>query len=137
MLARTGETMFRTIVVDDQPIFRDILRGVLTRTGHFQFVGEAQDGAEALDLYNRVRPDVVIMDVQMPGMSGFATTVRIIEEHPDATVILTSMSGDPSYAGVATEAGARGFLPKRNFDPQMVLGLLLDSQGDAGQQLAA
>ncbi len=128
--------MFRTILVDDQPIFRDIIRGLLTRTGMFQFVGEAEDGAEAVELYNRVRPDVVIMDVQMPNMSGFEATVKIVDEDPDAVIILTSMQSDAGYAVVAAEAGAKGFLPKRNIDADMVLNLLSDGSDDR-QQLAA
>ncbi len=127
--------MFRTILVDDQPIFRDIIRGVLSRTGRFQFVGEAENGAEAVNLYNSVKPDVVIMDVQMPNMSGFEATVRITEEDPEAVVILMSMQADAGYATVAAEAGAKGFLPKRTIDADMVLNLLTDNSSQG--QLAA
>lgn len=127
--------MFRTILVDDQPIFRDIIRGVLTRTGRFQFIGEAEDGIEAVNLYNRVQPDLVIMDVQMPNMSGFEATVRIIEEDPDAMIILVSMQADAGYAPVAAEAGAKGFLPKRNLDADTILNLLTDTSSQG--QLAA
>ena len=119
--------MFRAIVVDDQPIFRDIIRGMLQRTGRFQFVGEAEDGVEAVDLYRSVKPDVVIMDVQMPSMTGFEATVQIVEEDPDAVVILTSMQADAGYAGVAAAAGAKGFVPKRNIDADSILNLLTDS----------
>ncbi len=127
--------MFRTILVDDQPIFRDIIRGVLARTGRFQFVGEAENGAEAVDLFDQVKPDVVIMDVQMPDMNGFEATVRITEENPEAIVILMSMQADASYASVAIEAGAKGFLPKKTIDADMVLNLLTDGSNQG--QLAA
>ncbi|MDA0676712.1 MAG: response regulator transcription factor [Chloroflexi bacterium] len=121
--------MFRAILVDDQPIFRDIIRGVLQRTGRFQFIGEAADGADAIDLYNRVMPDVVIMDVQMPNMSGFEATVRILEQHPEAVIILTSMQSEGGFARVAVESGARGFVPKRHLDADSILSLL-DEQPD-------
>ncbi len=119
--------MFRVILVDDQPIFRDIIRGVLQRTGRFQFVGEAEDGVEALELYNSVKPDVVIMDVQMPQMNGFEATVRILEEDPHAVVILTSMQSDGGYADIAAAAGATGFIPKKTLDADTVLSLLTES----------
>ena len=118
--------MFRAILVDDQPIFRDIIRGVLQRTGRFQFVGEAEDGVQAVNLYQEVKPDVVIMDVQMPNLSGFEATVRICEEDPEAVVILTSMQADAGYAAVAAQAGARGFVPKRNLDADSILSLLTE-----------
>lgn len=127
--------MFRTILVDDQPIFRDIIRGVLTRTGRFQFVGEAEDGVEAVNLFNKVNPDLVIMDVQMPNMSGFEATVRIMEDDPQAFVVLMSMQADAGYAAVAAEAGAKGFLPKRSLDADMILSLLTDNSSQG--QLAA
>ena len=123
--------MFRVILVDDQPIFRDIIRGVLQRTGRFQFIGEAADGAEAVDLYNRVMPDVVVMDVQMPSMTGFEATVRIREQHPEAVIILTSMQSDAGFARIAVESGARGFVPKRHLDADSVLSLLDDEPEQA------
>ena len=128
---RDGEDMFRVILVDDQPIFRDIIRGVLQRTGRFQFIGEAADGAEAVDLYNRVMPDVVVMDVQMPSMTGFEATVRIREQHPEAVIILTSMQSDAGFARIAVESGARGFVPKRHVDADSVLSLLDDEPEQA------
>jgi DNA-binding NarL/FixJ family response regulator len=118
--------MFRAILVDDQPIFRDIIRGVLQRTGRFNFVGEAEDGLQAVNLFLKAKPDVVIMDVQMPNLSGFEATVRILEEDPDAVVILTSMQADAGYSAVATQAGAKGFVPKRHLDAESILNLLTE-----------
>ena len=125
--------MYRVILVDDQPIFRDIIRGVLQRTGRFQFVGEAEDGAEAVEMYRKMRPDAVIMDVQMSRMNGFEATARIREEDPDALVVLTSMRADESYPAIAREAGAVGFLPKRGIDAYAVLSLLDDSTSSGGE----
>jgi DNA-binding NarL/FixJ family response regulator len=118
--------MFRAILVDDQPIFRDIIRGVLQRTGRFNFVGEAEDGLQAVNLFLKAKPDVVIMDVQMPNLSGFEATVRILEEDPEAVVILTSMQADAGYSAVATQAGAKGFVPKRHLDAESILNLLTE-----------
>ena len=126
--------MFRTILVDDQPIFRDIISGVLKRTGRFKFVGEAENGEEAVSLYNSVKPDVVIMDVQMPMVNGFEATVRILEQNPEATIILTSMQADSGFSQVAAQAGAKGFVPKRMVDGDSILNILV---GDSGQEMMA
>jgi two-component system response regulator DegU len=121
--------MYRVILVDDQPIFRDIIRGVLQRTGRFQFIGEASDGAEAVKMYEELRPDLVIMDVQMAPVNGFEATVRITESNPGASVILTSMSSDSGYARVAEQSGAIGFIPKKGLDASSVLSLIEEPHG--------
>ena len=129
--------MYRVLLVDDQPIFRDITRGILQRTGRFQFIGEAEDGVQAVEMCKSLRPDVVIMDVQMPGLNGFEATARIIERAPDTLVLLTSMRQDENYPLIATQAGAVGFLPKRRLDAGSVLSLLDDYEGGEFQSQAA
>lgn len=119
--------MYRVILVDDQPIFRDIIRGVLQRAGLFQFLGEASDGSEAVAMYEELRPDLVIMDVQMAPMNGFEATARITAKDPGAQIVLTSMSADSGYARIALESGAIGFIPKRELDADAVLNLVHDS----------
>ena len=133
---RYGRQMYRVILVDDQPIFRDIIRGVLQRTGRFQFAGEAENGAEAVSLYRRVKPDLVIMDVQMAHINGFEATTRIREIDPDAVILLTSMRADNSYARAARECGAAGFVPKRQLEAAAVMSLL-ESSLPGSQQRAA
>ena len=119
--------MYRVILVDDQPIFQDIIRGVLQRTGRFQFVGEASDGAEAIKMYNQLRPDLVIMDVQMAPVNGFEATVRIKESNPEALIILTSMNANSGYDRVAIESGATGFVPKKGLNAESILSLIEDA----------
>jgi DNA-binding NarL/FixJ family response regulator len=112
------------LLVDDEDTFRDIARNQLANDQGFEIIGEASDGADAVDLYNRVMPDVVVMDVQMPNMTGFEATVRILEQHPEAVIILTSMQSEGGFARVAVESGARGFVPKRHLDADSILSLL-------------
>ena len=101
----------RVLVVDDHPIFRDGLRTAL-RTESVEVVGEAANGAEAMDLAARSKPDVVLMDLQMPGQSGIDATRAITAGNPDVAVLVLTMTEDPDAVFAAIRAGARGYLLK-------------------------
>ena len=108
-------TDVRVLIVDDQPPFRDAVRMVVEMTDGFVVVAEAEDGEQAVALAAEVRPDLVLMDVQMPGIDGLEATRQIMELHgpPHVLVMSTRESGD--YEEPATAAGAVGFLPKSQF----------------------
>lgn len=112
------------LLVDDQPVFRNVARSVLDRDGACEVIGEAGDGAHALELMSRLNPDIVVMDVQMADMSGIEATRRILSRHPQANVILTSMGSDSEYPTLAREIGALGFVPKRNLSAQFLRSLV-------------
>ena len=105
----------RVLIVDDQAPFRDASRMVVEMTDGFEVAGEAVNGIEALKLVAEMKPDLVLMDVQMPGIDGIETTRRIsaLPNPPVVIVMSTHESGD--YAGIAVEAGAIGFIPKSQF----------------------
>jgi DNA-binding NarL/FixJ family response regulator len=100
------------LIVDDHPVVRDGLRGMFAGTDEFEVVGEAADGAEALTLADRARPDVVLMDLRMPGMDGVRAIGALRERGlPSRVLVLTTYDTDSDVLP-AIEAGATGYLLK-------------------------
>lgn len=108
-------TPVRVLIVDDQAPFRDASRMVVEMTGGFEVAGEAVNGEEAVQLNEEMRPDLVLMDVQMPGINGLEATRRIAssDHSPPVVVMSTHESGD--YRETSIEAGAFTFIPKAEF----------------------
>lgn len=106
--------MIRTILVDDSPTFQSALTTVLHRTSDFRLVATAQNGLDGLRLVRQLRPDLVLMDVMMPGMNGFETTAHIMSETPCAVVIMSTLVEKQSQRLVfeAMRAGAVEVLGK-------------------------
>jgi DNA-binding NarL/FixJ family response regulator len=104
--------MIRLLIADDHPVVRDGLRGMLASEADFEVVGEAASGAEAVRLTERERPDVVLMDLQMPGVDGATATAEIAGRFPETRVlVLTTYDTDADILR-AVEAGATGYLLK-------------------------
>ena len=102
----------RVLVVDDQAIVRDGLATVLSLVPDLQVVGQAADGAEAIAAVDRHVPDVVLMDLRMPGVDGPTATARIVAEHPGVAVLVLTTYADDDSITTALRAGARGYLTK-------------------------
>jgi len=100
------------LLVDDQRLMRDGLRTILELEGDLHVVAEAEDGAGGLDAYEEHRPDVVLMDIRMPGMDGVEATRRMIERWPEARVIILTTFDDDEYIFEGLRAGALGYLLK-------------------------
>jgi len=109
------ETGVGVLIVDDQTPFRDASRMVVEMTDGFEVVGEAVNGMQGLELVKELSPDLVLMDVQMPGIDGIEATrlIRGLPEPPAVIVMSTHESGD--YVDLALDAGAIGFVPKSQF----------------------
>ena len=105
----------RVLIVDDQPPFREASRMVVEMTEGFEVAGEAENGEAAVEMVAALQPDLVLMDVQMPGIDGLEATRRIMKgsDPPRVLVLSTHESGD--YADPAIDAGAIGFMPKSEF----------------------
>lgn len=102
----------KVLLVDDHKIIRDGLRAVLEARPDIEVVGEAADGHEALVLARTLRPEVVVMDVSMPGLNGIDATAHLASEHPGIKVLGLSMNSDRRYVLAMLSAGASGYLLK-------------------------
>jgi DNA-binding NarL/FixJ family response regulator len=104
--------MTTVLVVDDHPIFRDGLAGLLATVPDVEVVGVASTGEQAIELATRLRPDVAFMDLNLPGISGIEATRRIAAVSPATAVLIVTMVDDDATVIAALRAGARGYLLK-------------------------
>ena len=102
----------RILIVDDQRLMREGLRTLLELEPDFAVAGEAGDGAAALEVYEASTPDIVLMDIRMPGMDGVEATRRLRARHPGARVIILTTFDDEAYVFDGLRAGAQGYLLK-------------------------
>ena len=102
----------RLLLADDHSLFRAGLKDLLDGTSNFVIVGEAATGPEALEMVAKKQPDIVLMDIRLPGMDGIACTRQIKKSHPEVTVLVLSMYDDESHVLEAFNAGANGYLSK-------------------------
>lgn len=112
MSSASPQLPLRVILVDDDPVFRELLAFVLRADVGAEVVGQAADGAEGVALARELRPDVVVMDLRMPLMDGFEATRQIAATVPDARVLVVSSSKEREDIERAGRAGAAGYLPK-------------------------
>src|SRR5438132_4356126 len=97
-----------TLIVDDHEVVREGLRLSLSRASHIRVIGEASDGASAVELAQRRKPDVVVMDVRMPGMDGLEATKLLLDRDPDAKVLIFTAYSEKSLLSRGLESGAKG-----------------------------
>jgi DNA-binding NarL/FixJ family response regulator len=102
----------RVLVVDDYPLFREGLRLLLATSDDVEVAGEAGDGREALALLETLRPDVVLMDIAMPTMSGLEAAPRMRKDYPDVRLLILSQHKECEYVVSMLNAGVAGYIPK-------------------------
>ena len=118
-----ADSPVRVLTVDDCADFRTVAREVVSATPGFTPVGEAPGGAAALEAIHQLQPALVIVDVRMPGMSGFEVARRISEANPDTVVLLVSSHDLAEGAAAARACGARAFIRKEQMRPAVLHGL--------------
>ncbi len=102
----------RVLIADDHPLFRDGLRALLNSIPQTELVGEAADGEEVLRQAAKLRPDVILMDIQMPGLNGVDATRMILHTNPNIGIIVLTMFEDDDSVFAAMQAGAHGYILK-------------------------
>lgn len=110
----------RILVADDHPVVRDGIRLLLEKAGNVEIVGEAANGADALDLAGSAAPDVVLLDMELPDIEGTQVARQIQQHHPEIKVLALSAYSDPFYIKGVLESGAAGYLMKDEA-PELIL----------------
>jgi DNA-binding NarL/FixJ family response regulator len=123
--------MIRVLLADDQPLLRHGFAMILSAQPDIEVIGEAADGAEAVRLTGLLRPDVVLMDVRMPGMDGIEATRKITVVSPPTRVIILTTFDVDEYAFDGLRAGASGFLLKNARPDELLSGIRSVATGDA------
>lgn len=126
----------RILIADDHAIVRDGVRALLSAAGDFDVAGEASNGHEAIEMATSLEPDVVLMDIAMPGLGGLEATVEIRKRVPRAKIVVLSQYGEPEYVRRFLKAGVSGYVLKKAAGAELVAairavlrgGLVLDPE---------
>lgn len=123
--------MIRVLLVDDQQLVRAGLRMLCESAPDLEIVGEAENGHRAVQLADRLLPDVVLMDLRMPGVDGIAATGRILGAHPSMRIVVLTTFDDDDHLYPALAAGACGFLVKDAAPAELLAGVRRAAGGDS------
>ncbi len=121
----------KLLLVDDHAIMRDGIRALLSLHDDIEIVGEASEGREAVEKAQELAPDVIIMDIAMPGMDGLEATRRIIKKSPKVKVLVLTQHDNREYILSAIKAGIVGYVPKRALSSELILAIHTVYQGDS------
>jgi len=119
------------LIADDHTLFRVGMRALLSSLPEFEVVGEASTGEEAMARGAELKPDVILMDIQMPGINGIEATRRILSASPNTGVVVVTMFDDGDYLFAAMRAGARGYVLKEADQDEIVKVIRAVASGDA------
>lgn len=119
------------LVCDDHAVLRAGLMALLDLEGDMEVVGEATSGEEAIELVGRLHPDVVVLDIGLPGINGLEATRRITSEYPECRILILTMYREIHYLLNALRSGALGYVLKSDMDVELIRAIRLVYQGDA------
>jgi DNA-binding NarL/FixJ family response regulator len=125
------EDTVRVLIADDHPLFREGMRGRLDRVTDVAVVGEAASGEEAVELAHKLEPDIILMDIKMPGLNGIEATREILRASPQIGVLVLTMFEDDDSVFAAMRAGAKGYLLKDSGGEGVVHAIRAVASGEA------
>ncbi len=117
-------------LIDDHAVVRAGVRRLLEQESLFEVIGEAESGEKAYQIFGELKPDVMVMDLSMPGMGGLEAIRRILMRHEKARILVLSMHEDLSFANQALKLGAKGYLTKNTLADDLVKSIQTVSKGD-------
>lgn len=120
----------RIMLVDDHPVFRSGLKHILCTESDYHVIAEADDGESAIDMVGDILPDIIIMDISMPGMDGIEVTRDIKRRLPDVRILMLTMYADEAFLKESLDAGASGYVLKRAVDTELVHAVKLVMNGE-------
>jgi len=121
----------RLLIADDHLLFREGVKALLATANDIAIVGEAGDGLEAVAQCQALRPDIVLMDINMPGINGLQATQRVLADHPQTAIVMLTMLEDDASVFAAMRAGARGYLLKGASPVEMLNVIRAVAEGQA------
>jgi DNA-binding NarL/FixJ family response regulator len=121
----------RVLIADDHPLFRHGIRGLLDATADFEAIGEATSGDEVITQADELLPDMILMDIHMPGVNGIEATRRILHAHPQIHVLMVTMFEDDASVFSAMRAGAHGYILKDAQKEDLLRAIRAVSSGEA------
>jgi DNA-binding NarL/FixJ family response regulator len=120
---------FQILLVDDHKIMRDGIKAILEHSTEFQVMGEAESGTEAVQICNKERPDIVLMDIGLPGLNGIEAMTEILRHAPETRVIILSIYDDEHHVVSAIRSGARAFVVKKASSQELLDALRAVTKG--------
>lgn len=121
----------RVLIADDHPLFRHGVHALLNANAGFQVVGEATTGEEVIGLAEELQPDVIVMDIHMPGANGIEATRRIVRTSPNIRILIVTMFEDDASVFTAMRAGARGYMLKDSEKQDILFAIHAVGRGEA------
>lgn len=122
---------YKIIIVDDHSLFREGLRLLIEKEGIGEVIAEADNGLKLFDILETKKPDVVLMDIDMPVMNGLEATAKLIQKYPDINILVLSMHGDQEHYAQLINAGAKGFVLKTSGKQELETAIRSIAQGES------